>query len=265
MQVIQYVLILVVTFIAAIDQFNFLESLYQPIVIGPVVGAILGDAQTGLVVGASYQLMQIGSMPVGGAQPPNAVIGGIMATVFAVNLQLSDPAAALGLAIPFALLGQYAVVLLFTAMSPIMAKADKFAEEANPAGIVKLNYFAMTMLGLLFSVVVLLGLIGGEALGEYLIKWQGNFFMGGLGAAGGMMRYVGFAILMKIMLSKELWGFYFAGFAVATLLSAAGLGGPALLLVALLGFAIALNDYQTNVKMKSLGVASGNGGEEDGI
>lgn len=263
MSVIQYVLILIVTFIAAIDQFNFLESLYQPIVVGPVVGAILGDAQTGLVVGASYQLMQIGSMPVGGAQPPNAVIGGIMATVFAVRLNLTDPQAALGLAIPFALLGQYAVTTLFTVMSPIMAKADKYAEEANPKGIVRLNYFAMGVLGLLFSVAVLIGLVGGEAAGEALATLKGNWVMGGLGAAGGMMRYVGFAILMKIMLSKELWGFYFAGFALATILAGAGLGGPALLLVAMVGGAIAIYDYQMNVKMKQSGAVGG--GDVDGI
>ena len=42
----QIVLVMVVTFIAAIDQFSFLESLYQPIVMGPVVGAILGDMNT---------------------------------------------------------------------------------------------------------------------------------------------------------------------------------------------------------------------------
>ena len=95
----QLVLILIVTFIAAIDQFNFLESLYQPIVMGPVVGAILGDVKTGLAVGGAYQLMTIGSMPVGGAQPPNAVVGGIMATVFAVASGL-DVNAALGAAIP---------------------------------------------------------------------------------------------------------------------------------------------------------------------
>lgn len=47
----QIVLILIVTFIAAIDQFNFLESLYRPIVMGPIVGAIMGDLNTGLIVG----------------------------------------------------------------------------------------------------------------------------------------------------------------------------------------------------------------------
>ena len=99
--IIQIALVFIVTFIAAIDQFSFLESLYQPIVMGPAIGAILGDVQTGLIVGATYQLMTIGNMPVGGAQPPNAVIGGIMATVFAVTAGL-PPTAAVAAAIPFA-------------------------------------------------------------------------------------------------------------------------------------------------------------------
>lgn len=87
----------------------------------------MGDLQTGLIVGGSYELMMIGAMPVGGAQPPNPVIGGIMATVFAV--QSGDVAAALPLAIPFALLGQYAVTLLFTVMSPLMGLCDKAAKK----------------------------------------------------------------------------------------------------------------------------------------
>ena len=124
---IQIIVVVIVSFIVAIDQFDFLESLYQPIVTGAIIGAILGDLQTGLIVGGTYQLMTIGNMPVGGAQPPNAVIGGIMATVFAVTSGL-DTTAAVGLAVPFALIGQYMVTLLFTAMSPMMSYADKMAE-----------------------------------------------------------------------------------------------------------------------------------------
>ena len=101
----QIILVFVWVFIVAIDQFDFLESLYQPIVSGAVIGAILGDLPTGLVVGGTYQLMTIGNMPVGGAQPPNAVIGGVMATVFAISSHL-DTTAAVGLAVPFALIGQ---------------------------------------------------------------------------------------------------------------------------------------------------------------
>ena len=68
--IIQAILVFVVAFIMGIDQFSFLESLYQPIVTCPIIGAILGNFELGIVVGGAYQLIQIGSMPIGGAQPP---------------------------------------------------------------------------------------------------------------------------------------------------------------------------------------------------
>ena len=263
---IQILLVAVWTFIIAIDQFNLLESLYQPIVTGAVVGAILGDLNTGLVVGGTYQLMTIGNMPVGGAQPPNAVIGGVMATVFAVASGL-DTSAAVGLAVPFALIGQYMVTLLFSVMSPLMAKADKCAENADVKGIERLNLFAMGALGLLFAVVCVAGLVGGSALGTKLneLAEQFGWFMNGLSAAGGMMRYVGFATLLRIMLSNDFWGIYFAGFSLATIIGYVdGLGGSALILIAFFGVALALYDFQTRVAMRSCG-GSNAGGDEDGI
>lgn len=263
---IQYVLVFVVTFIAAIDQFSFLESLYQPIVMGPVIGAILGDLKTGLIAGASYQLITIGNMPVGGAQPPNAVIGGIMSTVFAITAGL-EPTVAVASAIPFALLGQYGVTLLFTIMSPVMSKADEYAHNANPKGIVGVNYFSMAVLGTIFGIIVLLFFFAGATFGKVLAESIPAWIMDGLKAAGGMMKYVGFAILLKVMLSRDLWGFYFAGFAIAVIVSSnAALSGSALLLISLIGFAIAFWDYQIQTKLKvakSTGISDVE--EEDGI
>lgn len=265
---IQILLVAVFAFIAGIDQYSFLESLYQPIVSGAVVGAILGDLQTGLIVGGTYQLMTIGNMPVGGAQPPNPVIGGIMAVVFAVSSRL-EPAAAVGLAVPFSLIGQYCVTFLFTIMSPLMSKADKYAESADTKGIEKINYGAMAALGLFFALIVVAGLIGGSAVGDKLsaLSTEYAWFMDGLSAAGKAMRYVGFAILLRIMLSKDLWGIYFAGFALATIIGKIeGLAGSALLLIALIGIAVCIYDFQTNVKMKSAVGNIGIGGDdEDGI
>ena len=242
----QIILVFIVTFIAAIDQFSFLESLYQPIVTGMVIGLILGDLQTGLIVGGTYQLMTIGNMPVGGAQPPNAVIGGIMAAILAITLQL-EPTVAVATAIPFSLLGQYGVTIIFSLMSPVMSKADSYAHDANTKGIDRINYLA--------------------AFGNQAVAAIPQWLMGGLGAAGGMMRYVGFAILLKVMVSKEMWGFFFMGFGLATIVMAApSLQGPALIILAFIGFALAFWDYQIQSKFK---VAAANtydfGGDEDGI
>ncbi|WP_265458438.1 PTS mannose/fructose/sorbose/N-acetylgalactosamine transporter subunit IIC [Enterococcus sp. HY326] len=263
--IVQILLVFIVTFIAAIDQFSFLESLYQPIVTGMVIGLILGDLQTGLIVGGTYQLMTIGNMPVGGAQPPNAVIGGIMAAILAITLKL-EPTAAVATAIPFSLLGQYGVTLIFTLMSPLMTVADNYAHEANDKGINRLNYLAMILLGAVFGLVVTLFFIGGATFGETVVNAIPAWLMNGLSAAGGMMRFVGFAILIKVMISRDMWGFYFLGFALALVVTAASsLQGSALIILALIGFALAFWDFQIQTKFKQTASANSYGGDEDGI
>ena len=272
--IIQAILVFVVAFIMGIDQFSFLESLYQPIVTCPIIGAILGNFELGVVVGGAYQLMQIGSMPIGGAQPPNAIMGGIMATIFAVTLGMEPTeegvGAALGLAVPFAVFGQYAVTLTFTFMSGMMAKADKYAEEGNVKGIRNINFLEMAVLGCLFGILSVAGLYGGEALGNVLREFSKDFswVMAGLDAAGGAMKFVGFAILMKVMMSNEMWGFLLAGFVMALLCSAnASTSGATLLLCAFVGVAIALYDFTTQTKIKqNAGAGAGYvGGDQDGI
>lgn len=264
--ILQIILIFLVTFVVAIDQFSFLESLYQPIITGPIIGAILGDMHTGLIVGATYQLMTIGNMPVGGAQPPNAVIGGIVSVIFAVTSGL-EPNAAVAAAIPFALLGQYGVTIIFTLMSPVMAKADQYAKDADPKGIEKINYFAMILLGSIFGIIVVLFFIAGSSFGAKLAAMIPETLMHGLGVAGGMMKFVGFAVLLRLMVSRDLWGFFFIGFALAVIVMAnESLSGSALLIISLIGFALAFWDYQVHVGLKNVSASANfEGGEEDGI
>lgn len=268
---IQVILVFIVGFIMGIDQFSFLESLYQPIVTCPIIGAILGNFQLGIVVGGAYQLVQIGSMPIGGAQPPNAILGGIMATVFAVSLGMEATpegvGAAMGLAIPFAVFGQYAVTLTFTIMSGMMEKADEYAANADVKGIRNINFTEMAILGTLFGLLAVAGLLGGQALGTTLQEFSFKFswVMAGLDAAGGAMKFVGFAILMKVMMSNEMWGFLLAGFAMSLICSANASTAPAtLLLCAFVGLAIAIYDFSMNTKIKS-NVGTNAGGDEDGI
>lgn len=249
--IIQILLIGVVGFIGGIDQFSFLESLYQPIVLGPVVGMILGDLNMGLKIGASYQLLSIGSMPIGGAQPPNAILGAIMATVFAISLNQPDFESALGLAIPFGLLGQQIVNIWFTVASPVMAKMDKMAEEADTKGIEKWNLIMMFGLGLLFGVVCMVGAASGVAMGEMLSTMIPQWIWNGLSAAGGMMRFVGFAVLMKVMISAEFWTVLLAGFVFAVLIDKAGAGAYTMVIVAVIGIALAFYDFQLNTKLKA--------------
>ncbi len=263
--IIEVVLLAVLTFIMAIDQFSLTEIISRPIINCTLIGLILGDLNTGLVLGGTYELMMVGNMPVGGAQPPNAIIGGIVGMIFAVRANM-DVNAALGAAVIFSVFGGYAVTLTFTLMSGFMAKADKAAEEANPAGIAQVNYISMAILGTLFAIIAIVAYVAGTAAAPALEAFSTNFswVMGGLDAAGKMMRFVGFGILMKIMLSGELWGFLLAGFAGAIVLSTTSVASATLVLLAFVGLAIAMFDYSMNVRIKE-NAGSGNGGFSDGI
>ena len=262
MNIVEIVLLAIVTFFA-IDQFSLTEIVYRPIIACPIIGAILGDVNTGLVVGGTYELMMVGNMPVGGAQPPNAVLGSVVAMIFAVKAKM-DINAALGACMIFATFGQYVVTLTFTIMSGLMAKADKAANEANPKGITAVCNTSMAILGTLFAVIAILAYVGGTAASGALqsLSENASWFMAGLSAAGGMMRFVGFAVLLKIMLSNDLWGWLLGGFATALLFgNVEATASACLILVAFIGVAIALLDF----KITSIETKAAQGGVSDGI
>lgn len=263
MNIVEIVLLAIVTFFFAIDQFSLTEIVYRPIIACPIIGAILGDVNTGLVVGGTYELMMVGNMPVGGAQPPNAVLGSVVAMIFAVKAKM-DINAALGACMIFATFGQYVVTLTFTIMSGLMAKADKAANEANPKGITAVCNTSMAILGTLFAAIAILAYVGGTAASGALqsLSENASWFMGGLSVAGGMMRFVGFAVLLKIMLSNDLWGWLLGGFATALLFgNVEATASACLILVAFIGVAIALLDF----KITSIETKAAQGGVSDGI
>ena len=74
-----------VAFIAGLDLFNGLTHIHRPVVLGPVVGLILGDLNTGILTGGTLELVWMGLAPLAGAQPPNVIIGTIVGTAFAIS------------------------------------------------------------------------------------------------------------------------------------------------------------------------------------
>ena len=224
--------------IAGIEQFNGTESLHRPIISGLVVGLILGDVKTGLMAGATMELAWLGLVPLAGAQPPNIVIGGI-AGIVTVLVGKQSPELALGIAVPFAVLAQVLINLLFTAYSPIMHKADEYAKEGNIKGIDMINFSGPVVLfAFNFLIIFALILFGADKVGP-LISALPEKLVGGFKVASGMMPAVGFAMLLNIMLKKEYVPFLIIGFVFAAFL------GMDLLAITLMAVAIALYDYYT--------------------
>lgn len=222
--------------IAGIDLFDGLTHIHRPIVTGLVVGLILGDLKTGLITGATLELVWMGMVPLAGAQPPNVVIGGIMGVAFAILGKL-QPAAAVGLAVPFAVAVQGVITLIFTIFSPIMHKADKYAADADTKGIEKINYLGIAFLFVFYFVIAFLPIYLGGSAAASIVSSIPIWLISGLKIAGEIMPAVGFAMLLKIMLKKEYIAFMIIGFILVTY------GHLTILPVALVGTAFALYDF----------------------
>lgn len=76
------------------------HMLDRPIIIGPLVGVILGDPVTGLIVGGSLELVWWGLVGIGTSTPPDVVVGSALATALAIKTGATYETT-LALAIPF--------------------------------------------------------------------------------------------------------------------------------------------------------------------
>ncbi|MFR7638634.1 PTS sugar transporter subunit IIC [uncultured Allobaculum sp.] len=264
----QVVLLAIVTFLFAIDQFSLTEIIYRPICACPIIGAILGDVNTGLVLGGTYELMMIGSMPVGGAQPANVVIGEVVAMIFACQTEMSVDAA-LGSAVIFSVFGTYVVTIVFTIASSFNAWCDDTCSKGETKGVTNAVLADVALLGGLFAVIAILAYVGGAAIQPAMESLSTNaswLMNGGLAVAGGMMRFVGFGVLLKIMLSNDMWGYFLAGFAMALVIgNIPALASATLVLIAFIGIGIACSNYFTSINIKEAASNAGLGGFSDGI
>lgn len=255
----QAFLIAIVAGLAGIDLFDGLTHFHRPLVTGLIVGLILGDVKMGLIAGGTLELVWMGAVPVGGAQPPNVVVGGIIGTAFAI-LSKQDPTTAIGIAIPFAVAVQACITLLFTLFSAVMTKADKFAEEGNTKGIENINYLGLAILFVFYFTVTFLPISLGAEAAQRIVSYMPEWLIAGFGVAGGMMPAIGFAMLLKIMFKKDFAIYLAVGFIMTTYLNLS------ILAVAALAVCIAIYDYSVNKKIDDAKIAPvlvGNHDEEE--
>ncbi len=242
--------------IAGIDLFDGLTHIHRPIVTGLVVGLILGDWKTGLIVGSSLELVWMGMVPLAGAQPPNVVIGGIIGTGIAILGNL-DPAAAIGIAVPFAVAVQAAITFFFTVFSFMMHKADDYAADADTKGIERINYLGLLILFAFYFIIAFLPFAFGADKAADIVAAIPDWIIKGLSVAGGVMPAIGFAMLLKIMLKVEYFAFLIIGFLAVTYFQLP------ILALALFGVAMAAYDYFASGKRVAVASVKSMKEEED--
>ncbi len=188
----------------------------RPLILGPIVGLILGDFQTGIIVGASLELIMMGIVGIGSATPPDTVSGGILATVFAISAKL-DISAAVALALPIATLGQLVGILVRTANGYFIHRADKAAEAGDYSGIDRALWGGAFLFFIAYFLLVFAGsLLGSTVIGAFVDMIPASV-IGGFKVASGMLPALGIAILMQLLFNKKNAAFFFVGWALTAL------------------------------------------------
>lgn len=213
----------IIGFVGPLD-FAFGSLMFsRPIVMGPLVGLVLGHFTQGIIIGASLELVFMGAISVGAYLPPDVIVGGVLGTAFAISMG-KGVGAAIAIAMPIAMLS-LAVGNLTSVIFPALAHVgDKYASEGKSSGITA----SMWGIGLIEctrrGVLCFSGYFIGSAGMNSLLNAIPQNIIDGLQVAANLMPAIGFAILLQMILSRNVIPYFFLGFLLSAYLKIPVLG-----------------------------------------
>ncbi|CAJ1188670.1 N-acetylgalactosamine permease IIC component 1 [Companilactobacillus paralimentarius] len=233
----QILLLTCLSFWMIIDQITVGILCNYPLLIGFVSGIIMGDLKTGLVVGATLQLMVLGVGTYGGASMPDFMTGAIIGTAYAV-MTGKGVDFAIGLAVPVGLLMVQLDVLARFTNTFFLHKVDKYIDKNDTKNVARNIIYGVFPWGLSRSIPVFVMLIVGNSVVTKIVNAIPVWLSNGLNVAGGILPVVGIAILLRFLPTKKFISYLIIGFIAASYLKVPMLG------VALLGLALAIMHYK---------------------
>lgn len=217
-------------------------TLGRPLVSGMVIGIILGDVQTGIIMGAAIQMLYIGLVTPGGAMPADvnfaSWIGIPLAMVGGAGTEF-----ALALAVPLSTLGVFAVYGLCAINLFFVHKQDAYVEKGEFDKAARIPIVGqITNIALRFFPILIINYFGADLVTQ-LVNIMPLWLTDILQIFANMLPLVGFMLLMRTLVKKDLDLIYFVlGF---ILVSVANIGMIPIVIAALV---IAYLKYQMSEK-----------------
>ncbi|MGY3778558.1 PTS mannose/fructose/sorbose/N-acetylgalactosamine transporter subunit IIC [Isobaculum melis] len=191
------------------------QMIRRPLLIATVVGLLMGDLQSGLIIGATLEVMWMGIGNVGAYSAPDIISGTAIGTALGI-LSGGGTATAVALAVPTSLLAQQLLILYRSSIVALNPIAKKWAATGDFSKIFKINAIPMIFVFLIRALPTFLAIYFGADVIETAVKALPEGIMNGLSVAGKIIPAVGIALLMQMMLKKaELWVFLLVGFILA--------------------------------------------------
>ena len=158
----------------------------RPMVVGSVIGFFLGDLKTGVMIGASLELVFMGAVQIGASTPPDSLVGTAVGTAFAIMMH-ADVEVALALAVPVALLVSMTSSIWLTLRTFWHPTIEKMMNKGDYKGLERMFYVVALTLYIPKALLVTFAIMAGSTVVEKMISIIPEFVTGGLGVAAGMM------------------------------------------------------------------------------
>ena len=251
---ISMVLVVIVAFLAGmegiLDEFQF----HQPLVACTLIGLVTGNLEAGIVLGGSLQMIALGWANIGAAVAPDAALASVASAIILVlgGQGVKGVSSAIAIAVPLAVAGLFLTMIVRTLAVPIVHFMDAAAEKGNMRQVEMWHIIAVCMQGVRIAIpsAALFFIIQDTVRGflESMPAWLTD----GMAIGGGMVVAVGYAMVINMMATKEVWPFFAIGFAIAAL--------SELTLIALGVIAVAFALIYLNLQESSGGSSNGGGG-----
>ena len=256
MSIISMILVVFVAFLAGLegilDQFQF----HQPLVACTLIGLVTGHLEAGVILGGTLQMIALGWANIGAAVAPDAALASVASAIIMVqggDFTDKGISFAYTTAIPLAVAGLFLTMIVRTISVGLVHGADAAAKEGNIRKVEMWHFIAILMQGVRIALPAALILLIGAGPISALLASMPAWLTDGLAVGGGMVVAVGYAMVINMMATKEVWPFFAIGFVLATI--------PQLTLIGLGAIGVALALIYLALSKKG---GSGNGGSNIG-
>jgi len=196
---------LLVIVAAVVGMGSVLDSFqtHRPLIACTLVGIILGDVTTGVILGGTLEFIALGWMNIGAAQSPDSALASIISTILVI-VGSQSIGTGIAIALPVAAAGQVLTVIARTVTVFFQHAADRYAEDANFRMIDICHVSALAVQALRVAVPAFLVAVFASPEGiQAMLDAIPKTITVGLQVASGFVVAVGYAMGINMMGGEE--------------------------------------------------------------
>jgi PTS system mannose-specific IIC component len=197
---------------------------FSPMMTGLIVGIVMKDVPTAMIVTASIQLIYMGMIAPGGAMPSEPAVATAIAVPVAILAGL-QPTEAIAVAVPVGLLGSYLYQFRFFLNTFIVRLTDKYAAELNDKGLTLSVIILPTIVSfVLFVPAMYIALYyGAPVIADFTASLSGGRIFHILDVIGGGLAALGIALILQVIGKKKFLVFFLLAYFTSVMLKPLGI------------------------------------------